>query len=304
MLLPPFDRGQRFYRGNLHGHSTHSDGRLSPEDAAAFYRRHGYDFTCLSDHLWSDERFCAQTVLDARHLDSADFITIPSAELHCRGKAFARDGLWHIVANGLPLDFAVAADDEAVTTMVQRAIDAGAYVTIAHPEWYAITGAEAETLAHAHGVEIFNYSCWITSARGSGIAVADIMLNQGHRIHFTATDDSHFEHPDATGGWVMVAADRLDADAIITALKEGRHYSSTGAELKGLTLDGTTLVVECSPAEHIIVSGSGYAAQSVHGKGLSRAEFDLARFQSPFFRVTILDAEGRKAWSNPYFMDS
>jgi len=304
MLLPPFDKSQRFYRGNLHGHSTHSDGVLSPEEVVNFYRSHNYDFTCISDHLWSDKRFCADTVLDARHLNQADFITIPSAEIHCRGKAYASDGLWHIVANGLPLDFAVAADDEPVDVMIRRAMDAGAYVTVAHPEWYAMSSTEAQSVAHAHGVEILNYSCVISSARGSGIAIADVLLNEGYRISFTATDDSHFEIPDAGGGWVMVAADALNADDIITALKEGRHYSSTGAELKSISLEGKKLIVETSPADHIIVSGSGNAAMSVNGGGLSRAEFDLTSFNSAFFRVTVRDHLGHQAWSNPYFTES
>lgn len=303
MLLPPFDQSQRFYRGNLHGHSTHSDGVLSPQEVVNFYRSHQYDFTCISDHLWSDKAFCADTVLDARHLNHDDFISIPSAELHCRGKAYAADGLWHIVANGLPLDFKMAADDEPVDVMINRAMDAGAYVTVAHPEWYAMTNTEAQTVSHAHGVEILNYSCVISSARGSGIAVADVLLNEGNRITFTATDDSHFELPDAGGGWVMVAADALDADEIVTALKEGRHYSSTGAELKSMALEGKTLIVETSPVDHIIVSGSGYTAMSVSGDGLGRAEFDLSSFKSPFFRVTVRDHLGRQAWSNPYFMD-
>ena len=42
----------------------------------------------------------------------------------------------------------------------------------------------------AHAVEVFNYSCTTKSNHGSGIATADILLQEGHRIGFTATDDS------------------------------------------------------------------------------------------------------------------
>ena len=35
--------------------------------------------------------------------------------------------------------------------------------------------------------------------------IADFLLNEGHKISFTATDDSHFHLPDFAGGWVMVA---------------------------------------------------------------------------------------------------
>ncbi|HVU14003.1 MAG TPA: hypothetical protein VHD90_22145, partial [Phototrophicaceae bacterium] len=47
----PFDKPGRFYRGNLHTHSTRSDGRLSPELVCRFYREAGYDFLAITDHF-------------------------------------------------------------------------------------------------------------------------------------------------------------------------------------------------------------------------------------------------------------
>jgi predicted metal-dependent phosphoesterase TrpH len=41
----------RFFRGNLHCHSSRSDGLLGPEELVAAYRDAGYDFLCLSDHF-------------------------------------------------------------------------------------------------------------------------------------------------------------------------------------------------------------------------------------------------------------
>ena len=151
-----FTASSRPLRGNLHGHSTHSDGHQDTTDVVRLYREAGYDFTCLSDHLWSEPRFAAETINDSSAFDSADFITIPSAEIHCLGKLYDQDGLWHLVANGLPLDFAVASRSETAPELVKRAVDAGAFVTIAHPEWYALTTAEALSLAEAgvHGVEV------------------------------------------------------------------------------------------------------------------------------------------------------
>ena len=46
----------RIYRGNLHGHCTHSDGRNEAAEVVRLYREAGYDFTCLSDHYWTDPR--------------------------------------------------------------------------------------------------------------------------------------------------------------------------------------------------------------------------------------------------------
>ena len=41
---------QNWYRGNIHTHTTESDGDAEPEKVAAWYREHGYDFLVLSDH--------------------------------------------------------------------------------------------------------------------------------------------------------------------------------------------------------------------------------------------------------------
>ena len=303
MLLPPFDQAQQFFRGNLHGHSNHSDGMTSPAAVVEAYASLGYDFTCISDHLWKKTWFSADTVLDTEDLNRDGFITIPSAEIHCLGKAYDQDGLWHIVANGLPVDFAPADEQETGPQLVQRAIDAGAYVTIAHPEWYSMTTEEARSVAHAHGVEVYNHSCAISSNRGSGIAIADTLLNDGHRLSFTATDDSHFQPLDHGGGWVMVAADDLTPEAIIAALKTGRHYSTTGPVINFMALEDDTLIVDCSAAESIIVSAQGHLALHKTGPNITYAEFDMAGLKSPYFRVTIMDRAGGMAWSNPYFFD-
>ena len=303
MLLAPFASQRRLLRGNLHGHSTHSDGKLAPRQVAGHYRRLGYDFICISDHLWpGDLEPSSQSVLDGREFDGDGFMTIPSAELHCLGKKYDNHGLWHIVANGLPLDFKAASAGETGPELAARAAAAGAFVSIAHPEWHCLTPQEALQLEDAHAVEIYNHSSAISTGRGSGIAVADILLQERRRILLTATDDSHFYCDDAGGGWVMVDADP-DAASILAALKDGRYYSSTGVQLAGIALDGSELTVTTSPVEHICVAGSGFLCAADHGPNLTRATFNIKAIRSDWFRITAIDAAGRKAWSNPCWLD-
>ena len=302
MKLPPFGLGHYLYRGNLHGHSTHSDGSLSPQAVVKTYADLGYDFTCLSDHLWIDNSYAATSVYDGRALDSKDFITLPSAELHCYGKKYAQDGVWHIVANGLPTDFACSDAKESVADLIARAQAAGAYVSLAHPEWYTMTNDEALLVSAADAVEIYNHSCVLSSARGSGIAIADFLLNEGHKISFTATDDSHFDLPYFPGGWVIVAAPELSQNAIIAALKAGHHYSSTGADFTDISIEDGVLTVNSTPVDSVVVSGKGHLALSRHGKNITAAKFDLSEFRSKWFRVTIRSSTGQMAWSNPYFL--
>ena len=165
MRLAPFGLGYSLYRGNLHGHSTHSDGLLCPQAVVNKYIELGYDFTCLSDHLWIDDQFAATSIFDGHALNRNGFITLRSAELHCFGKKYDQDRLWHIVANGLPVDFACPDAQETAPDLIARAQAAGAYVSVAHPEWYNMTMDEAMTVAAADAVEIYNHSCVLSSAR-------------------------------------------------------------------------------------------------------------------------------------------
>ena len=301
MKLPPFGLGHSLFRGNLHGHSTHSDGVLSAQAVVQTYADLGYDFTCLSDHLWIDDKFAATSVYDGRALDRKDFITLPSAELHCYGKKYDQDGVWHILANGLPLDFACPDAKETAPDLIARAQAAGAYVSLAHPEWYTMTTDEAMQVAAADAVEIYNHSCVVSSARGSGITIADFLLNEGRKISFTATDDSHFDLPDFAGGWVMVAAPKLSQDSIIAAFKAGHHYSSTGANFTDILVEDGILIVYTTPVHNVVLSGEGHLAAVCNGNNITVAKFNLSEFDSEWFRITARNSSGQMAWSNPYF---
>ncbi len=302
MDLLPSKNTHKYFRGNLHGHSDHSDGALNQKEVIKKYQELGYDFTCISDHLWKDTKFAAETVLETKHLNQKDFITIPSSELHCLGKKYVKDGLWHIVANGLPLDFKCADEKETAPRLVQRAIEAGAFVTIAHPEWYSLTFDECLSLSHAHGIEIYNHSCHIEAQRGFGTAAADYLLQENNRIFLTATDDSHFKMQDSGGGWVMVASDKLSESSILNALKNGQYYSSTGVEIFEFEINNYQVNIQCSPSSQVCVVGQGAKSMSQNGKNITQAKFDLKKYPSDWFRVSIANDSGNFAWTNPVWL--
>jgi hypothetical protein len=118
-----------------------------------------------------------------------------------------------------------------------------------------------------------------------------------------AGDDAHFGHPkDRFGGWVEVYCDRLDPDALVAAMKAGRYYSTQGPELREMLVDGDRLRVETGEAYAISLTGPGDRWQSTverTGELITGAEFDLGSFRGSCCRVTVVDPEGRRAWSNP-----
>src|SRR5215813_8805491 len=68
-----FSARDRFYKGNLHTHSTRSDGKLSPEEVVAAYRERGYDFLALTDHFLKSYGY---PITDTRPFRTASFVTL------------------------------------------------------------------------------------------------------------------------------------------------------------------------------------------------------------------------------------
>lgn len=224
----------------------------------------------------------------------------------------ANGELWHLVAVGLPADFAPpeaphfhpVEGQESAADLAARAREAGAYVAIAHPQWSGLTLDDARLIEAAHAVEVYNHGCAVGCDRPDGFHTLDLLLTEGRRLNLIATDDAHFSEPDHFGGWVMVKAEENSPEALLSALKAGHFYSSQGPELRGISLSDRTVEVECSSAASVIVQGRGSAALAVHGASMTRAELPLARFaNSPWIRVSVVDRHGRRAWSNPIWRD-
>lgn len=301
----PFSAPGRFWRGNLHCHSNRSDGALPPEEVCRRYAAEGYDFIALTDHFVGRYGY---PIVDTVPFRSPGFTTLLGAELH--SGALENGELWHILAVGLPADFAPSNSpdfkpvegQESGPEIAARAVAAGAFVAIAHPQWSGISLNDARSLATvADAVEIYNHGCATGCDRADGFTMADLLLSEGHRLSLVATDDAHFTEPDHFGGWVMVKAPENTPEALLAALKAGLFYATQGPEIRAIRLLEDAVEVDCSAAVSVIVQGHGSGARAVHGHSMTRARVALdARLSaSRWLRVTIIDAAGKRAWSNP-----
>lgn len=304
MLRPSaFSAPGRFWRGNLHTHSTNSDGVLAPAEVCRRYQAEGYDFMALTDHFVGLYDYPITDTLPYRR---EGFTTLLGAELH--SGAQANGELWHLLAVGLPPDFARSnaphfrpvPDQETGAQIARRAVQAGAFVAIAHPQWSGLTMDDMREIESAHAVEVYNHGCATGCDRPDGFALADQLLTEGRRVTLIATDDAHFSEPDHFGGWVMVKAEENTPEALLAALKRGDFYSSQGPELRDVRVEGRKVIVESSAVVSVIAMGRGTGAKGVHGQSMTRTEVPLDRLEgSPWLRVAVIDAAGKRAWSNP-----
>lgn len=298
----PFAHPGRFWRGNLHTHSTRSDGTLSPEEVCRLYRENGYDFVSLTDHYMEIYEY---PIVDTRAYHTDAFTTLLGAELH--GPQIESGSPWHLVANGLPQSFTMEPSDSG-PDLARRAMQAGAFVTVAHPQWYTLTEADILSLDAFHAIEVFNGVAVDHNDRPDGWHMAETMLGRRLRFGVTAADDFHglpgmWDH---MRGWVWVKSEELTPEALLMSLKAGRYYSSTGPIIHDVSLssDGSMISVSCSPAERVFVSGKGSAVAAIGGRGLTAVDIDLSGLDSPYARITVRDAQGGRAWTNPFWFDS
>jgi len=290
-----FKQSGQFFRGNLHTHSTNSDGKNLPEDVCQYYRDAGYNFLMLSDHYLEQFNF---PISDTRAFRTEAFTTIIGAEIHAPKTQHGQ--IWHIIAAGLPLDFPQTDKNENAVDLARRAAKAGAFIGIAHPAWSGLSMEDVRSIDVAHAVEIYNYGSDIETSRGDGFYILDALCNEGRMLNGYATDDAHFHNADHGGAWMMVKAESLDPDLLVEAMKKGHYYSTQGPSIEDITVQDGEINITCSPVETAVLLGRGYLAEHIIGEDLSQITLPTHRFKNDWLRVVLTTSEGKRAWSNPF----
>lgn len=286
----PFEQSGHWFKGNLHTHTTQSDGVLSPDQALAWYRSRGYDFVALSDH-W---------VLTPGANYGQDFGTLGAAEV--------QGSRYHLLALGLgklpPREWA-----EEPQRIIDHLKAQGALCYIAHPYWTGRPSTEILALERIDGIEVFNAVCEASKGTGHARVHWDDCLTAGRRLTGLAVDDSHW-HSNWEGiGYVMVRAHSLAEIDLLHALAAGHFYSSTGPVIDDLRVVQTPgrepeLAVRCSPCQEIVFYTAGPRGQRIaaaRGETLTHAALPL-RIEQVFVRVECRSESNGIAWSNPIYM--
>jgi hypothetical protein len=272
-------------RGNLHTHTTHSDGGRDPQAVIDVYAARGYQFLALSDH---------DCFSDYTKLNSRGMVLVPGSEISAAG-----NHMLHIGGRGR---VEPSADR-------QKAIDdankSGGIVIVCHPDWQQhFDHCPYETLAALQGysgVEIFNSG--IVDTHGSPLAVNkwDMLLSIDRFVWAHGTDDSHGARHDCRS-WdvVRVAADQVTPDGIVAALARGSFYVSTGVTIERIEIEGSKLRVVASDAEAIEVIGQH--GQRLHFVEKTETCFDAGDVISPYVRVQCYGFADRMAWTQPFII--
>lgn len=277
--------GGQWLRGNLHAHTTRSDGARDPQEVIDDYAARGYDFLMISDHdIYTSKEDCAAW-------DSKGMALIPGNEITRGGPH-----LLHVDA-----DRFVEPKSDRQEVISDAAAGRG-FVIVNHPDWQP--GFNHCTIEHLRewngyaGIEIYNGV--ISRLDGSPYAIYkwDTLLAEGRRVWGFAHDDSH-KAEDVALGWNVAWARGRAPEAITEALRQGHFYASTGVDIKEIRAEGRRISIETANAERIV-------AITRWGHRLAVADGASIEVEVPegvaFVRFECWGRGEQFAWTQPFFM--
>lgn len=291
-------------KGNLHCHSTFSDGTLSPEALKHSYLHHGFDFLSITDH---------DVFTDCQALSDSSFTLLNGVEITGytpNEKRIHLNIFWD--SGGSPIEpgrqFRV--QNSAQTMLLLRELKAqGCYVMLNHPHWSMLQSSDVLDMEGYDAVELYNYSTeWIENM-GEGSIFWEELLSRGRRLWGGGSDDNHNRYPmdshycDSFGGFTVVKAKERSATAILEALRVGSFYTSTGPAIYDFRVENGMVHLLCSPCVRIFVNGNARQYKRVLGKFVTEFHVELTGNET-FVRAECMDAAGRTAYSNPIFLDA
>ncbi|MFZ5924509.1 MAG: CehA/McbA family metallohydrolase [Bacillota bacterium] len=231
--------GGSWYRGELHAHTNHSDGTLSPDELVAVAAEAGLDFIAVTDH----NTVSALSMLDALGRTCG---TTPQAS---NGRPLVIPGMelttfyGHAVAIGVSgfVPWHDASKDGGLSWQAAEVHRQGGILSIAHPfsiGYPVCAGCEWEyentDLSVVDLMEVWS-GPWSSRIIWNVLALRwwDEMLCRGHRVTGVAARDVHkreelFRRETAD---TYVWARSLSQAGIMEGLKAGRVFMSSGPVL-------------------------------------------------------------------------
>lgn len=284
---PYFPAGKSFHwvRGNLHAHTTNSDGEQTPQAVVDGYAARGYHFLAISDH----DFFTDPDALDARGM-----VLIPGVEVTAKGP--------HV----LHVNTREALEPHKDRQKVLDHVDAEAsFAVIAHPNWGIDCAHCPQHLLEAWngyiGIEIFNGVVQVLEGSPFATDRWDMLLGQGRRVWGFAHDDTHFPR-DFARGWNMVQVEHLTLPDILRAFREGRFYASTGVTIESIGVTDGTIQLHAPDAQYIAVYGDyGILLYDTAGPELNLTV--PADRPLTYVRVECWGAGRAMAWTQPFYIE-
>jgi hypothetical protein len=298
--------GEKFFRGDCHSHTQHSDGIGTVAETAEMVKAAGFDFQFVTDH-WG-------------------LTQAPECREH---------GLWygqepvtkdhHMLILGLENAFTPQMD------FLQDMEDAralGATVCVPHPTgwWPTTIYTKAQTdllekLPDPFLMEICNGANNIVRAidytDDAAARLWDHLLGSGKIVHAMGNTDAHAPHSIGMV-WNGVFALRCSKTAILKTLREGHHFVSEaplvnlragGVSMGGFVKKSKTLKLQLNAVDSrglskvlLIADGKVIKQWNPENNPQLKLSMPFPPRATKYVRMEAIAADAKHAWSNPIFI--
>lgn len=291
-------------KGNLHCHTTVSEGHTTPEQVIRMYEEAGYDFLSLTEHNIYTE-----------YEDHGNLVVIPGFELSgiLNDKEVHINFIQRIHTDRFRHGQEIRVGDERETLSLIEELKDEYWILLNHPDWSLLEFRDVEQYNLFDAMEVFNYGSEWHERVGESSHFWDTALMHGKRWPAVATDDNHnrfddspgwpnsnFEN-DSFGGWTMAKCADKSREAILQALDTGSFYATSGPKIYDFRVIGEYASVSCSPVCRIIFKGEQRNYVQKLGRQLTGCTTKLAG-NKRYVRVECIDEKGNVAYSNPIFL--
>ncbi|MAG17841.1 MAG: phosphoesterase [Phycisphaerae bacterium] len=279
--------GGQWLCGNLHAHTTRSDGEREPQAVVDDYAGRGHGFLMISDH----DIFTSPD--DHATLDAGDLLLIPGNEVTRNGPHMLHVGADRLVEPHGPRQLVIDAINQSQ-----------GFCVAAHPNWQeAFDHCPLASLREWQGylgIEVYNGV--ISRLQGSPYATNkwDMLLASGRRLWGFAHDDSHAAQGDTGLGWNTVYVTDNSAAGVVDALQHGRFYPSTGVMINSIQVDGTRIRITTDNARRIIALSD--LGRRFHTADNATIECDVPD-DATYVRFECWGDGETFAWTQPFFVD-
>ncbi|NIA07666.1 MAG: hypothetical protein GWP14_08555 [Actinobacteria bacterium] len=288
----PFELPGKWYKANLHTHTTTSDGQFSVTERVRQYREGGYGVLAITDHV---------QINDVRGLSDKKLLVISGAEFQAICPKTTTQ--YHIVALNLNHGFKFDSLND-VGHCISQVKKAGGESILAHPYWSSLAGEDFRHLKGLAAVEIYNSTCDMTGRPNSENEWA-YCLDHGQILPMVGNDDAHFdEGEDTMACWTWFKMPSLNVKNLLRALRSGGCYVSCGPKVHDFRITRGKIRLRCTAAVKIyFVGGPGQGDRRRAKESKSINTFSVAVPDWPYVRAVIVDERGRKAWTQPIILN-
>ena len=275
-LYDPYTKGMiNPLTGQIHVHTTNSDGAHAPAKVATIMKDAGIDFWTITDHNYITQ-----------NPNVNDLIWLCNAYEDTRNTQHTNIFKAQSVYN--------SAD---INQIIDHFIGDGSIVMLNHPDWTGLYLSNAMITGIKEGlsfVEVFNSAGTTFSDRGF-----DLLLSNGQYVWGTATDDFHNDSHLKTG-WVVAFSTSRNPNDILSALLAGSFVASSGFMITDVRLVDNVITIN---------TGNSEATTTFYKENMTvlatktgeMAEYAI-KGDEKFVRAVVQGAAEKKCWVQPYFI--